>query len=122
MKKRKKINLLKIFDKKILDDIEDWKKKTYEIKMKEIEEKIKSNKEIKDLKIREEKYKEYINDKSRLINTFRDMKNTEKCEIFVEKAIKAYTGESIFCYLFNRMMRNIESGIILLAYYMGLCY
>ena len=59
------------------------------------------------------------NDKSRLINIFRDMKNTEKCELFVEKAIKAYTGESIFCYLFNRMMRNIESRIISLAYYMG---
>ena len=59
------------------------------------------------------------NDKSRLINIFRDMKNTEKCELFVEKAIKAYTGESIFCYLFNRIMGNIESGIISLAYYMG---
>ncbi len=66
-------------------------------------------------------YRNYFNEdnKSRLINIFRDMKNTEKCDLFVEKAIKTYTGESIFCYLFNRMMRNIESGIILLAYYMG---
>jgi len=37
----------------------------------------------------------------------------------VEKTLRKYTGESIFCYLFNRMMRNIESGIIYLSYYMG---
>ena len=71
---------LKFFDKKILDDIEDWKNKTYEIKMKEIEEKIKSNKEIKDLKIREEKYKEYINDKSRLIKLRASLLNKEERE------------------------------------------
>ena len=71
---------LKYFDKKILDDIEDWKNKTYEIKMKEIEEKIKSNKEIKDLKIREEKYKEYINDKSRLIKLRASLLNKEERE------------------------------------------
>ena len=37
----------------------------------------------------------------------------------MEETIRKYTGESIFCYLFNRMMRNIESGIIYLANYIG---
>ena len=37
----------------------------------------------------------------------------------MESSIKAYTNESTFCYLFNRMMRNFESGIISLSYYMG---
>ena len=73
-------NILKFFDKKILDDIEDWKNKTYEIKMKEIEEKIKSNKEIKDLKIKEEKYKEYLDDKSRLIKLRVSLLNKEERE------------------------------------------
>ena len=38
---------------------------------------------------------------------------------FVEKSIKFYTEESSFCYLFNRIMRNIEPGLISFAYYMG---
>ena len=37
----------------------------------------------------------------------------------METTINKYSGESTFCYLFNRMMRNIESGIIYLSYYMG---
>ena len=57
--------------------------------------------------------------KSDLIDIFRELKNIEESDIFVEKSIKKYTGESIFCYLFNRMMRNLESGLISLAYYMG---
>ena len=38
---------------------------------------------------------------------------------FVESAIRLYTGESTFCYIFNRTMRNFEKGLISLAYYMG---
>ena len=38
---------------------------------------------------------------------------------FVELAIRCYTGESSFCYIFNRSMRNFESGLISLAYFMG---
>ena len=48
--------------------------------MKEIEEKIKSNKEIKDLKIKEEKYKEYLDDKSRLIKLRASLLNKEERE------------------------------------------
>jgi len=38
---------------------------------------------------------------------------------FVELAIRLYTGESTFCYIFNRTMRNFEKGLVSLAYYMG---
>ena len=38
---------------------------------------------------------------------------------FIEKSIKEYTKESNFCYLLNRVMRNFETGLISLAYYMG---
>ena len=58
-------------------------------------------------------------DESRLSSIFKELKNTKRSNIFVEKTIRKYTGESIFCYLFNRMMRNIEPGIIYLAYFMG---
>ena len=47
------------------------------------------------------------------------MKNSARYNIFVEETLRKYTGESIFCYLFNRMMRNIEAGIVLLSYFMG---
>ena len=57
--------------------------------------------------------------KSQLIYIFSELKNKSSYEEFVEETIRKYTGESIFCYLFNRMMRNIESGIIYLAYYIG---
>ena len=59
------------------------------------------------------------NDKSRLSDIFKELKNTKTADIFVEKTIRKYTGESIFCYLFNRMMRNIEEGLIYLSYFMG---
>ena len=39
--------------------------------------------------------------------------------IFVEKSIKEYTGESKFCYVFNKMMRNFESGLVKFSYFMG---
>ena len=58
-------------------------------------------------------------DQSNLSEIFSKLKNIEESDVFVEKSIKTYTGESIFCYLFNRMMRNMESGIISLSYYMG---
>ena len=58
-------------------------------------------------------------DNSRLSSIFKELKDTKRSNIFVEKTIRKYTGESIFCYLFNRMMRNIEPGIIYLAYFMG---
>ena len=68
--------------------------------------------------------KDYINnskiirssDKNLLINKFKKLKN---CENFVELSIRFYTGESGFCYIFNRSMRNFEPGLISLAYYMG---
>ena len=59
------------------------------------------------------------NDRFKLSDIFKVLKNTSSYEIFVEETIRKYTGESIFCYLFNRMMRNIESGIIYLSYFMG---
>jgi len=76
---------------------------------------------IKDLlnKLDERSYFQNKNDKSRLNSIFMRLKDIKECDIFVEKSIKTYTGESIFCYLFNRMMRNIESGIVLLSYFMG---
>ena len=58
-------------------------------------------------------------DKIKLNKIFIELKNTSSYEIFVEETIRKYTGESIFCYLFNRMMRNIESGIIYLSYFIG---
>ena len=58
-------------------------------------------------------------DETRLRNFLIELKNAIRSDIFVEETIRKYTGESIFCYLFNRMMRNIESGIIYLSYFMG---
>ena len=66
--------------------------------------------------------KQYFKDsynKNDLMKIFKKLKNINESDAFVEQSIRAYTGESIFCYLFNRMMRNIESGIVFLAYYMG---
>ena len=50
---------------------------------------------------------------------FSDLSKLKSYDIFVEESIRVYTGETVFCYLFNRMMRNIESGLITLSYYMG---
>ena len=76
---------------------------------------------IEDLleKLYERRYFKNDNDKSRLNNIFIELKNKKSSNIFIEKTIRKYTGESIFCYLFNRMMRNIEPGIIYLSYFMG---
>ena len=70
------------------------------------------------------KIKDYIisshiikeSDKKDLIDKFADLIDKEN---FVESSIRKYTGESGFCYIFNRTMRNFESGLISLAYYMG---
>lgn len=56
------------------------------------------------------------NNKKDLIKKFENLKNNDN---FVEESIKTYTGESDFCYIFNRTMRNFEKGLISLAYYMG---
>ena len=68
------------------------------------------------------KIKEYINNseiienKKELIEHFHSLVNKDN---FVELSIRKYTGESEFCYVFNRAMRNFEKGLISLAYYMG---
>jgi len=58
-------------------------------------------------------------DISRLVDIFKELHNAARYDIFVEETIRKYTGESIFSYLLNKMMRNIESGIIYLSYFMG---
>ena len=68
--------------------------------------------------------KDYINnskaikdkEKQSLIKKFEPLVDKKN---FAELAIREYTKESGFCYIFNRAMRNIESGLISLAYYMG---
>ena len=50
---------------------------------------------------------------------FSGLVNLDTNNKFIEKAIREYTKESNFCYLLNRVMRNFESGLIELAYYMG---
>ena len=55
-------------------------------------------------------------EKKKLIKKFESLKGRNN---FVELAIRLYTGESTFCYIFNRTMRNFEKGLISLAYYMG---
>ena len=70
------------------------------------------------------KIKEYINnsqtindkDKQDLISRFEPLEGKKN---FAELAIREYTKESGFCYIFNRAMRNFEPGLISLAYYMG---
>ena len=57
--------------------------------------------------------KKYRDDLINKIGALKDVKN------FAELAIRTYTGESTFCYIFNRTMRNFEEGLISLAYYMG---
>ena len=54
--------------------------------------------------------------KSNLLEKFKQLVNTQN---FVELSIRTYTQENNFCYIFNRIMRNFEPGLISLAYYMG---
>ena len=60
-----------------------------------------------------------LNEKRKLSQIFNYLFNLKDNDTFVEESIRAYTGESIFCYLFNRIMRNFEKGLISFAYYMG---
>ena len=70
------------------------------------------------------KIKKYINEsnviqskyKQELIQQFESLVNRQN---FVELAIRLYTKESYFCYIFNRTMRNFDEGLISLAYFMG---
>ena len=67
---------------------------------------------------------EYINNSQIISNVNREelMKRFLKlrdANNFVELAIRTYTEESCFCYIFNRTMRNFDPGLISLAYYMG---
>ena len=54
--------------------------------------------------------------KTSLLEKFKELNESDN---FTEDAIKKYTGESEFCYLLNRVMRNFEKGLIKLAYYIG---
>ena len=74
-----------------------------------------------------EKLLEYLNqlpfkneiDKKLMMHMFKSLANLKTNDEFVEETIRQYTGESYFCYLFNRVMRNFEKGLISYAYYMG---
>ena len=57
--------------------------------------------------------------KIHLYQKFKNLVDIKDNKTFIEKAIKAYTQEGDFCYLFNRIMRNFETGLISFAYYMG---
>jgi len=57
--------------------------------------------------------------KVNLIEQFKQFLEIKDNNTFVEKSIREYTRESNFCYLFNRVMRNFETGLISFAYYMG---
>ena len=54
--------------------------------------------------------------KLQLIQQFKSLVNKQN---FIELSIRLYTGESCFCYIFNRTMRKFEKGLISLAYYIG---
>ena len=54
--------------------------------------------------------------KKNLVSKFKSLVEKDN---FVELAIRFYTGENSFCYILNRSMRNFESGLISLAYFMG---
>ena len=58
-------------------------------------------------------------EKDDLLNKFYLLSHYTTNDKFVEKCIKYYTEESSFCYLFNRMMRNFEPGLISFSYFMG---
>ena len=57
-----------------------------------------------------------VNYKPKLIEKFRSLVNQNN---FVELSLRLYVGESSFCYLFNRAMRNFEEGLTSLSYFMG---
>jgi len=57
--------------------------------------------------------------KEKLIQKFENLFYLKNNDDFVEQSIRYYTGENNFCYLFNRIMRNFEPGLVSFAYYMG---
>ena len=59
------------------------------------------------------------NVKTSNLEKFKSLVNIKDNNTFVENAIRAYTAESGFCYLYNKMMRDFDPGLISLAYYMG---
>ena len=59
------------------------------------------------------------NSYEKLKDKFDSLVNIYDNNIFVEEAIRSYTQEGDFCYLFNRIMRYFEPGLISFAYYMG---
>ena len=66
-----------------------------------------------------EKNKLEEKEKDKLKKMFKELKDKDN---FVELGIRKYTGESKFCYLFNRTMRNFDEGLISYAYFMALFY
>ena len=60
--------------------------------------------------------KNKVDNKNKLIKQIKSLVGKDN---FVELSIRQYTGETDFCYIFNRIMRNFEKGLISLAYYMG---
>ena len=54
-----------------------------------------------------------------MVDIFKNLVNLENNNIFIEKSVRYYTGESNFCYLFIRVIRNFEKGLISFAYYIG---
>ena len=55
----------------------------------------------------------------KIFDFFESLKCSHNNNDFVEKSIRAYTGESKAFYLFNRAMRNFEQGLMSLPYFMG---
>jgi len=59
------------------------------------------------------------NEQIKIFDFFESLKCSHNNNDFVEKSIRAYTGESKAFYIFNRAMRNFEQGLMNLAYFMG---
>jgi len=52
-------------------------------------------------------------------NLYEEFRSLGRVNNFIESAIRLYTGESMFRYIFNLSMRYFEDYSIFLAYYMG---
>ena len=61
----------------------------------------------------------YSQKEENLVEQFKGLLNLDDNNKFIERSIREYTKESKFCYLFNKMLRKFEPGIISYAYYMG---
>lgn len=60
-----------------------------------------------------------FSNKKNLLESFKGLLNISDNNTFIEKAIRNYTAEDSYCYLYNRIMRHFEPGLISFAYYMG---